>query len=134
MKALTVRQPWAWAIFNGGKDVENRGFRPISLARGERIAIHSSMSIEGYGDAEGAVRRIMRRGARRLPAMLYGHVIGTVRVLGWVDDSPSPWAQSGKRHWLLDDPQPLAEPIEVRGSLGLWTLPREAEETVVAQT
>ena len=24
MKALTVQQPWAWAIVHGGKDVENR--------------------------------------------------------------------------------------------------------------
>lgn len=24
MRAITVRQPWAWAIMHGGKDVENR--------------------------------------------------------------------------------------------------------------
>lgn len=24
MRALTVQQPWAWAIVHGGKDVENR--------------------------------------------------------------------------------------------------------------
>ena len=24
MRVLTVRQPWAWAIIHGGKDVENR--------------------------------------------------------------------------------------------------------------
>lgn len=24
MKALTVQQPWAWAIIHGGKTVENR--------------------------------------------------------------------------------------------------------------
>lgn len=24
MRILTVRQPWAWAIIHGGKDVENR--------------------------------------------------------------------------------------------------------------
>jgi hypothetical protein len=24
MRALTVRQPWAWAIVHGGKDIENR--------------------------------------------------------------------------------------------------------------
>ena len=24
MKALSIRQPWAWAIINAGKDIENR--------------------------------------------------------------------------------------------------------------
>ena len=27
MKALSIRQPWAWLILNAGKDVENRGSR-----------------------------------------------------------------------------------------------------------
>jgi hypothetical protein len=28
VKALTIRQPWAWAVVYAGKDVENRGWRP----------------------------------------------------------------------------------------------------------
>jgi len=39
MKALTIRQPWAWAIFHAGKDIENRDW-PTRL-RG-RIAIHAA--------------------------------------------------------------------------------------------
>jgi hypothetical protein len=27
VKALTIRQPWAWATIYGGKDVENRRWR-----------------------------------------------------------------------------------------------------------
>jgi hypothetical protein len=27
MRALTVRQPWAWAIFCAGKDIENRSWK-----------------------------------------------------------------------------------------------------------
>lgn len=41
MRVLTVRQPWAWAIIHGGKDVENRvrniagGYRgPIAIQAG----------------------------------------------------------------------------------------------------
>ena len=26
MKALTIKQPWAWAILHGGKDIENRNW------------------------------------------------------------------------------------------------------------
>ena len=28
--ALFVRQPWAWAIFHGGKDIENRSATAIA--------------------------------------------------------------------------------------------------------
>ena len=41
MKALTVKQPWAWAIIHGGKDVENRSWMPNLGPRGMRIAIHA---------------------------------------------------------------------------------------------
>ena len=27
MKALSIRQPWAWLIVNGHKDIENRQWR-----------------------------------------------------------------------------------------------------------
>lgn len=27
MKAIGIRQPWAWLIFNAGKDIENRKWR-----------------------------------------------------------------------------------------------------------
>src|SRR5690349_14904511 len=41
MKALTVQQPWAWAIIHGGKDVENRTqawtYRgPLAIHAGQR--------------------------------------------------------------------------------------------------
>ena len=35
MRVLTVRQPWAWAIIHGQKDVENR---VRSLAHANRLA------------------------------------------------------------------------------------------------
>jgi len=27
MKAITIKQPWAWAIVFAGKDIENRSWR-----------------------------------------------------------------------------------------------------------
>lgn len=41
MRALTVQQPWAWAIIHGGKDVENRtqlwSYRgPLAIHAGQR--------------------------------------------------------------------------------------------------
>lgn len=39
MRVLTVRQPWAWAIIHGGKDVENRARNLAGSYRGP-VAIH----------------------------------------------------------------------------------------------
>jgi hypothetical protein len=43
MKALTVQQPWAWAIVHGGKDVENRtqawSYRgPLAIHAGKQVS------------------------------------------------------------------------------------------------
>jgi len=46
MRILTVRQPWAWAIIHGGKDVENRVRNLAGDYRGP-IAIHAGL---GYDD------------------------------------------------------------------------------------
>lgn len=39
MRILTVRQPWAWAIIHGGKNVENRSRNVAGSYRGP-VAIH----------------------------------------------------------------------------------------------
>lgn len=40
MKALSVRQPWAWLIVNGYKDIENRDW---STQQRGRIWIHTGV-------------------------------------------------------------------------------------------
>lgn len=42
-RALSVRQPWAWAILHAGKDVENRSW--ATGYRGE-LLIHAGKTIE----------------------------------------------------------------------------------------
>ncbi len=48
MKAITVRQPWAWAIMHGGKDVENRSRNIVGSYRGP-LLIHASLTVEPAG-------------------------------------------------------------------------------------
>ncbi len=38
MKALSVRQPWAWLIVNGCKDIENRDWS--TKLRGSLVDVH----------------------------------------------------------------------------------------------
>lgn len=44
MKALSIRQPWAWLIANGHKDIENRTSH--TNFRGDFL-IHASKKFEG---------------------------------------------------------------------------------------
>ena len=44
MKCLTVRQPYAWAIIHGGKDVENRSRNVAGSYRGP-LVIHASLTV-----------------------------------------------------------------------------------------
>lgn len=143
MRVLTVRQPWAAAMFaeliRDRKDIENRTWQP--LARG-RIAIH-------------AAQRVDLAAARLLgvdtPDRDLGVVLGTVEVVRWheapdecwgegclsIDDAEpiSPWAQFPKPgdaplfHWVLRGPRRFVTPIRASGQLGLW----EPGPTLAAQ-
>ena len=42
--ALSIRQPWAWAVVAAYKPVENRSWRPAAFHVGKTIAIHASVS------------------------------------------------------------------------------------------
>lgn len=122
LRALTVRQPWAWAILHGGKDVENRSWR--TSYRGT-LAIHAAAQFDAAGipafartRALAAYSAALERGVVELAA-----IIGTVELVDCVRDSTSPWAQPDVWHWLLADPRPLERPIRCSGRLGLWLPP-----------
>ncbi len=46
MKALSIKQPWAWAILNAGKDIENRNWK--TNFRG-KFYIHASKKFDKSG-------------------------------------------------------------------------------------
>lgn len=128
MRALTVQQPWAWAIFNG-KNVENR--TALWAYRGP-LAIHAGLraSARGFGD-----RRILAidRGNKAVHEIVYGAIIGLVDLVDVHPDAGCcrPWGEStyGTRrqitHLVLERPREFAEPILCKGALGLWTPPPE---------
>jgi hypothetical protein len=54
LPALSVRQPWAWLIVNGLKDIENRPRR--TLHRGP-LLIHAGLNLDGYTENTAWVKR-----------------------------------------------------------------------------
>lgn len=89
MRVLSIRQPWAWLIVNGYKDIENRKWP--TLERGQ-VSIHAGkvMTHEEYLDA---VRFCARLGVG-VPmehTLERGGIVGFAYLCGCVKKSESRW-------------------------------------------
>jgi hypothetical protein len=131
MRALTVQQPWAWAIVHGGKVVENR-----TQAWGYRgpLAIHAGLARFVQNNLASATHRAAH-GSDVPTEIKFGAIIGVADLVdvhvSWQDnDGPccdSLWAQFAVGptkpvvHLALESPRPLRSPIPAKGRLGLWT-------------
>lgn len=129
IKALTIKQPWAWAIAAGHKDVENRSWTtpyrgPLAIHAGKSfepddIAICQSVLIE-LGVIESAAERV---GDRHLLAT--GAVVAVVDLVDVCTDLRcrcSVWAGVGQKHWRLANVRALEVPVPVRGRQELWDI------------
>lgn len=129
MKALTIRQPWAWAITHGSKRVENRTWR--ASHRG-LLAIHAAARIDQGALDDMRVRAAVRTYGRE-PDYVTGAVIAVATLTG-VHTSCQPecslWAAHGQHHWELADVRPLTAPVPCKGRLGLWDLPTDVQTAV----
>ena len=124
--ALSIRQPWAWAILRFGKDVENRTWDGITRHRG-LIIIHAPLCRERDLDGQWWLDRTGQLPPTELPL---GAFVGTVQLVGahravscyLRPGGCSPWAiaEPGYQHLELADPRPFAEPIPGKGRLGFW--------------
>ncbi|MHB1472397.1 MAG: ASCH domain-containing protein [Dermatophilaceae bacterium] len=117
---LTVQQPWAWAIAQGTKRVENRGRR--TMHRG-MLAIHAGQRTDPSARRFMADRHVIP--PSDLPS---GVILGFVRVLDCVQDSADPWAMPGYWHWVLGVFVPLLVPVPCRGQLGIFRAPAVVAE------
>lgn len=120
MKALSIRQPWAWLLIHGPKDIENRDW--LTRYRGP-VAIHAAkgMTREEWLNCVEFVMNFDRKLADSIPPpdnLVRGAVIGLMDLRDCTTNSSSPWFQ-GKYGFLLRDPEPR-DPIYVKGALGLW--------------
>lgn len=89
MKALSLRQPWGYAITHLGKRIENRTWKYLAnlklgdkeLMPGDRVALHVSATPPKDYDTEGVLQA---SGARDLPdeAFQKGAIIATFQLAG----------------------------------------------------
>lgn len=106
MKALSIQQPWAHAILNLGKDVENRTW-PTGV-RG-RILIHAGKKID---------RDAIEELELESEAFPTGGIVGSVEIIDCVQTSGSEWFY-GPFGFVLRNPIILPF-MACRGQLGFF--------------
>ena len=114
--ALSIRQPWAWAIANDGKPVENRDW--LTNVRGP-ICIHASLNKDA--DKYGRAAAFMRSLGITPPARLdirRGGIIATADLSDCVTQHDSPWF-FGRYGFVLENVRPI-DFIPVKGKLGFF--------------
>jgi hypothetical protein len=103
-RALSIRQPWAWLIVNGVKDIENRTWP--TLVR-ETIFIHAGKTMTHQEYLE-CMRYANARGVG-IPlehTLERGGIVGIGRLCGCVKASKSRWFD-GPYGFVFRDCQPL---------------------------
>jgi hypothetical protein len=124
MKALSIRQPYAWLIVNGHKDIENRDW--VTNFRG-RVLIHAGLTYP---------KRNYRDDAEDYPAQyggtyparesMIGGIVGVATITGCVTVSSSGWFL-GPYGFTLTDAKPLPF-VPCKGKLGFFNVPAEVAE------
>lgn len=143
MKALSVKQPYAYLICSGIKDIENRTWKLPEKMKGQRVLIHASMDTElnfealskdQYADVC-AKFKYDRTTLKAVDRWDRGAIIGSVELVYCVINHPSIWAEKSEigqldepanefgkpiYNWILANPVLFDEPIPCKGKLGFW--------------
>lgn len=131
--ALSVRQPWTYAIIHLGKPIENRSWdRRLALLRTALdfrgpVCIHAGkgMTQDEYSDAADFIERITGFAPPPPHQLLRGGIIGTVEIVDVVRKSQSPWF-FGPVGLVLANPRPV-DFIPCPGALGFFKWIRDPE-------
>ena len=130
MKALSIRQPWAWLITNGYKDIENRSWN--TSYRG-LILIHAGKQIDRDFSYDVATT-ILGWSNESWPSpgtFQKGGIIGCARLVDVVVQHLSPWFE-GPYGFVLTNAHPLPF-VPLRGQLGLFDVAPEIEAMVTEE-
>jgi hypothetical protein len=135
LQAISVRQPWAWAIARGHKPVLNRaadtGYRGL-------VAIYASFRVDLESFEDDVVRRTARAAWDPAdPVAAIGGIVAVVSLAGVCAAAVSAgqcgcgeWSGPGAFHWQLADPRPLRWAVLAVGQPGLWELDPEVADGV----
>jgi hypothetical protein len=111
MRAISIRQPYAWLVVTGKKDIENR---PWNTHHRGPLAIHAGLKRLPENDLE----EIARAYRMRIPEqeLRRGGIIGVVDVVDVVTSHKSKWFE-GPYGWVLRNAR-RTQFLPITGRLG----------------
>ncbi len=140
MKALSIRQPWAWLIVNGHKDIENRTWP--TRVRG-RVLIHASkgMTRGEYEDVEDYLCEVFETGPHdaqfitlpKFEALERGGIVGVATITDCVasERRASTWHMEGQFGFQVADAKVLPF-MPCKGALGFFDVPKDVADALRA--
>lgn len=139
MKAITIKQPWAWLIVEGIKDIENRTwptkFRGrVLIHAGAKADISNSLYVLNEVQYNEVIKRLS---GNCFPKYYNSAIIGSIEIVDCVLNHTSVWAQHEANvrrkidgeyklvevpvyNWVLANPIKFSQPIPAKGSLSFW--------------
>lgn len=131
MIALSIRQPWAWLIVNGYKDIENR-YWPTKYRGPCLIHAGKTMTVAEYDAAMAFIEwNVSADLVHQVPDkadLPRGGLVGIADVVDCVKWSDSPWFTGsgdellGGFGFVLEDAKPVTF-LPWKGRLGFFNLP-----------
>lgn len=110
--AISIRQPWAWAIVHGQKDIENRSW--ATRFRGP-VLIHASKTYDAW--ATETIQRLCPTFLGR-PDVHLGGIVGVAEIVDCVTAHDSLWFD-GPYGFVLRNARPVPF-LPCRGQLGFF--------------
>lgn len=160
LRALSIRQPWAWAITHAGKRIENRSWStnyrgPILIHAGAAFPEHEYEDAVHFMVDIGAVDTLHRAGGtvgkplipwRSSKDFLLGGFVARARIAGVVESAADlsqyfsdPAELVMQRSWytgacgiVLADVEPIPL-VPWKGALGIFNVPRATFERLSAE-
>lgn len=115
LPALAIRQPYAWLVVNGIKDIENRSRR--THYRGQ-ILIHASLN-EDLLLGDSLTTLSTRAGVDFPNSFKTGGIVGVAEIIGCERIHGSEWKDPSSWGWVLANARPL--PFRpCKGALGFF--------------
>ena len=120
MKVIVIRQPWAWLIVHGYKDIENRSWAT-------RYRVTLLIQASAGRPTKNKMRELSlfarKRGVELPEEFERGGIVGMVELEDCITNSRSKWFE-GPVGWVLSKPKRIKF-IPLKGQLGLFDPPRK---------
>ncbi len=128
--ALSVRQPWAWAIVEGLKDIENRSWS--TKFRGP-VLLHAAGACtrEEYLGAATIIEELMGRTIPKRENLHFGGIVGRAKLVDCVRSSSSEWF-GGPWGFVLEERRVLPF-LKCKGETGFFRVPDAIVEQLLEQ-